>query len=68
MDELRIVVRETLESIKGIRAEKGFLKSEWCMCADGGEFFCYPEDGVCSCGIYKHHVHCKKCGGVMQIG
>jgi len=42
------------------------LRSEWCSC-NNPEFLCYPEDGACECGTYKHHVHCK-CGGVMQVG
>lgn len=42
------------------------LKAEWCECKKA-EFLCYPEDGVCTCGIEHHHVHCT-CGGVMQMG
>ena len=42
------------------------LKPEWCKCGKE-EFHSYPEDGKCSCGIHKHHVHCN-CGGVLQIG
>jgi hypothetical protein len=30
-------------------------------------FRCFPADGECSCGIEKHHVHCKH-GFVTQIG
>ena len=41
--------------------------NKWCEC-EKDEFWCYPEDGECSCGTYKHHTHCKKCGGVSQIG
>ena len=44
------------------------LKASWCSCKDGGEFHSYPEDGTCSCGVHKHHVHCAMCGGVMQVG
>ncbi len=44
------------------------LKASWCSCEDGGEFHSYPEDGKCSCGVHKHHVHCGRCGGVMQVG
>jgi hypothetical protein len=43
------------------------LSSDWCSC--GHEVFhSYPQDGECSCGIYKHHVHCATCGCVSQIG
>jgi len=46
---------------------KDFLKQEWCTCEES-EFLCYPKDGCCTCGEYKHHVHCKKCGGISQTG
>lgn len=44
-----------------------YLKSTWCKCEES-EFLCYPEDGACDCGCYKHHVHCKKCGCISQVG
>ena len=44
-----------------------YLTSDWCDC-EVSEFLCYPEDGQCSCGVYKHHVHCKQCGGISQVG
>ena len=44
-----------------------YLIPEWCEC-ERSEFLCYPGDGECSCGILKHHVHCKNCGGVSQVG
>jgi hypothetical protein len=43
------------------------LIPEWCMCGNAAEFLCYPEDGECSCGVNKHHVHCK-CGRISQVG
>lgn len=43
------------------------LKQEWCRCGDAGAFLCYPENGACSCGEFKHHVHCI-CGGISQTG
>lgn len=67
MEDFIITVRDTVKDVAGIRADKGFLHSEWCDCEES-EFLCYPEDGVCTCGIHKHHVHCKHCGGVSQIG
>jgi len=42
------------------------LRSDWCQCKKG-TFLCYPEDGACTCGIHKHHVHCI-CGGLLQTG
>lgn len=43
------------------------LTSEWCKCGERWEFLCYPEDGECTCGVYKHHVHCV-CGKISQVG
>lgn len=43
------------------------LKQEWCECGPAGAFLCYPENGACSCGEWKHHVHCI-CGGISQTG
>ena len=42
-------------------------KELWCECEES-TFGSYPQDGECSCGIYKHHVHCGKCGKISQIG
>ena len=42
------------------------LIPEWCNCGHE-EFLCYPGDGECECGVYKHHVHCK-CGRISQVG
>ena len=44
-----------------------YLKAECCQCEED-EFLCYPENGACTCGVFKHHVHCKKCGGISQVG
>lgn len=44
------------------------LKGDWCECGAESEFLCYPEDGCCTCGCYKHHVHCAKCGCISQVG
>ena len=43
------------------------LQNKPCYC-EKGDFLCYPEDGECTCGQYKHHVHCKLCGKIMQYG
>ena len=46
----------------------GPLVNEWCKHTDPHcEFRCYPEDGACSCGHYRHHVH-GTCGGIIQTG
>lgn len=42
------------------------LLPKWCVCAEP-QFHSYPEDGQCTCGIAKHHVHCT-CGRVSQVG
>lgn len=39
----------------------------WCRCKES-TFGSYPQDGECNCGVYKHHVHCGKCGKISQIG
>lgn len=44
-----------------------YLVNRWCDCKRS-EFLCYPGDGECLCGTHKHHVHCKNCGGISQIG
>lgn len=44
------------------------LSSEWCQCGPKETFGCYPEDGQCTCGLFKHHVHCGTCGKVSQVG
>ena len=67
-DQITINVADTVdrEQIKAIK--KGLeLLPRWCEC-DKPEFLCYPEDGECPCGIYKHHVHCRSCGAVLQVG
>lgn len=56
------------EQVKDTSDMKDFLKQEWCTCGPDSEFLCYPEDGCCTCGEYKHHVHCKHCGGISQTG
>lgn len=43
------------------------LRSEWCKHDPSCEFRCYPADGECECGMYRHHVH-GTCGGVTQVG
>jgi hypothetical protein len=48
----------------------------YCKCKTPGEldFSAFIDssgnsvNGVCSCGIWKHHIHCNKCGGVTQVG
>jgi len=54
--------------IKNTSDMASFLTSEWCTCGPDSEFLCYPDNGCCSCGTHKHHVHCKHCGGISQIG
>jgi len=44
------------------------LTSAPCECGEDAEFLCYPEDGACYCMTHKHHVHCARCGGIMQWG
>jgi len=44
------------------------LKCGWCFCGPNCIFHSYPQDGECSCGVYKHHVHCARCGHICQVG
>lgn len=62
----KVVVRPTVKRAE-VEPMTSYLKSEWCACKES-EFLCYPEDGECTCGVVKHHVHCKHCGGISQIG
>jgi len=62
--EITLTVSDTTRDTSKM---KPFLKQEWCQCEES-EFLCYPEDGCCDCGEYKHHVHCKKCGCISQSG
>ena len=57
---------DTINSIKDTKRMKPYLKQAWCEC-EQPEFLCYPEDGCCTCGEYKHHVHCT-CGSISQTG
>jgi len=59
--KVTINVREPSTAPKGVK-----LTQEWCKC-DQDTFLCYPENGACSCGEWKHHVHCT-CGGISQTG
>lgn len=54
-------------------------RSSYCSCkirpeSDEQDYRFFVDDdgfevnGGCPCGIYKHHIHCKKCGGVTQVG
>jgi len=65
LEKIRVEVRDTTRNVSNMKA---FLRHAWCECGEDAEFLCYPEDGCCTCGEYKHHVHCRKCGGIMQVG
>jgi len=61
-------VRDT-DTREDLKKMAKFLEATWCTAEDHEqEFLCYPEDGECPCGVYKHHVHCANCGGVSQVG
>ncbi len=74
-----ITLEDALEALPKAKLD-GFLKvrepstapggvelvQEWCECEDS-TFLCYPEDGTCRCGEWKHHVHCV-CGKISQTG
>lgn len=53
-------------------AKKIRLSSKWgdkncigCNTMEGALFF---DDGLCRCGVNKHHYHCGICGRLIQIG
>ena len=48
--------------------ERQDARSGWCSCSEDATFGGYPKDGECDCGIYKHHIHCGRCGKIVQIG
>ena len=66
MENVKFEVHDTAGS-EELKPMKPYLRFEWCEC-EHGEFLVYADDNACPCGISKHHVHCKNCGGVMQIG
>jgi len=48
-----------------------FWVRKWCQCINGRSAKAEPvyfEDEACSCGLLKHHYHCKHCGGLVQVG
>jgi len=55
------------EKLASIKETDRFIAEEMCSC-DNPTFGSYPQDGECSCGMYKHHVHCGNCGKISQIG
>ena len=57
-----IEVRDNSTAPKGAN-----LNSKPCECGSDGTFLCYPKDGECECGMFKHHVHCV-CGSISQVG
>ncbi len=48
-------------------AQEHPLVNKPCDCAEDTGFRCYPEDGQCPCGCWKHHVH-NACGHIVQWG
>ena len=65
-EEAFLKVKTAYEAFYKIKPVK--LLAEWCECGDKETFHSYPADGECSCGEYKHHVHCGTCGRISQIG
>ena len=65
-ENIRIYVHDTADALEMSEYDDK-VREDWCKCGKS-EFLCYPEDGACACGVFKHHVHCKNCGGIMQVG
>ena len=57
-----------IKPVKFLKVKPVKLLAEWCECGDKETFHSYPADGECSCGEYKHHVHCGTCGRISQTG
>lgn len=58
------------EDIEGDIAEPHF-KPEWCeleKCDQDKDDVTFMPDGVCPCGVKKHHYHSNDCGHIIQIG
>ena len=67
-EEKRNEIFEYMKEIKKEINKKFKLKPEWCEFSDETcEFYSYPSDNECSCGVHKHHVHCIH-GGIIQTG
>lgn len=60
VNDLDGVIQDALETRK--------VSADWCECGVNETFGSYPEDGECSCGVHKHHVHCGTCGRISQVG
>ncbi len=65
---MKITVHDTVnrEQIKRISEDHGKPIAKWCEC-DDPQFAFYADDNACTCGVEKHHVHCK-CGHISQVG
>jgi len=71
LTEKEVFVKAELPLLKATTKQLGMminhgLRQEWCHCPQS-VFHSYPEDGECSCGEEKHHVHCQ-CGRISQTG
>lgn len=49
------------------RIQDDVMTQMWCECEEEGKED-YYENGEHKGCIVKHHYHCRKCGGVSQIG
>lgn len=62
----RTMIKVSLGKREPIVYKPVTLKQEWCVCTEN-VFLCYPNNGQCGCGEFKHHVHCV-CGAIIQTG
>lgn len=42
------------------------LTPELCGCGQAWIFLNFPDDGECTCGLWEHHIHCGRCGRVVD--
>lgn len=66
-DEIDGETAEAREARLIAHATEHPLVNKPCDCDEDTGFRCYPEDGQCPCGCWKHHVH-NTCGHIVQWG
>ncbi len=63
------IAKEGMVKVKQYERNKPVLIPRWCNCkTDMQKQSTFHNNGACSCGVYMHHYHCPKCGGITQVG
>jgi len=67
-EDLKCVCCKGLGKITLERSQQSKAEADmWCHC-DKQEAGSFLMDGECNCGVNKHHVHCRNCKKILQIG